>query len=65
MMTRFDNALAAVHLDLILKHRERAQQRDEEGRKRIFDLLDELEWVYPQLKERYSNDTTDDGSVQS
>lgn len=64
MMTRFGNALKAVHLDLILQHRERARLRDEEGRKRMFDLIDELEWAYPQLKEQY-NDTTDDGSVQS
>lgn len=47
----FDDALKWIHMDLMCKHRQFARDRNEEARSRVFDLLDEMEWVYPQLKE--------------
>ena len=48
----FDDALKLIHMDLICKHRQFARDNDEESRSRVFDLLDEIEWVYPQLKDK-------------
>ena len=49
----FDDCLKKVWLDLIIKHRNYARDRNEIEREKIFNLLDELEAVYPQLSDWY------------
>ena len=49
----FDECLQRVWHDLLYKHRQAALQNDEETRKRLFKLIDELEAVYPQLNDWY------------
>jgi hypothetical protein len=47
----FDDCLKRVWLDLLYKHRQFAKDKDELNRQKIFELLDELEAVYPQLSD--------------
>lgn len=46
-MDSFEMALKRVYIDLLVKHLALARDKDEEGRKRVFELIDDLEWVYP------------------
>ncbi len=47
----FDDCLKRVWMDLLHKHRECARNKNKLERERIFNLLDELEAVYPQLSD--------------
>ncbi len=47
----FNDCLKLVWLDLLHKHRECARNRDETERERIFNMIDELEAIYPQLSD--------------
>ena len=44
-----DDCLKLVWRDLLHKHRECARKGNDEERKRVFKMIDELEAIYPQL----------------
>lgn len=45
----FDDCLKRVWLDLLYQHRQAAKDKDEPRRERIFNMINTLEAVYPQL----------------
>lgn len=47
----FDDCLKLVHRDLLRKHKDLACEGNDEDRKRVFKLIDELEAIYPQLSD--------------
>lgn len=49
----FDDCLKKVWLDLIIKHRNAARDRDEPLREKYFNMIDDLEAVYPKLTDWY------------
>lgn len=53
----FDQAVKMVFLDLLIKHRNHARDRNEADRVRVYNMLDDLEWAYPQLKEKENGET--------
>lgn len=47
----FNDCLNKVWLDLIIKHRNAAKDKDEPLREKLFNMIDDFESVYPQLSD--------------
>jgi hypothetical protein len=46
-----NDCLKRVRMDLILKHRQAARDKDEPLREKLFNMISELEAIYPHLSD--------------